>query len=772
KGYSINTSLIYIVAAIIGFAPRLVLGAEIYECLETYGNCTITAGSVTTLGDNADALHLIAFNGAVIANAGALSTSGTDSPGIYADGWISTAITASGPIATAGASGTGIYARSSTGPVAVIARTVSTSGDHSDGIAAVSLGGPVSVDSQSVIAGGSHSLGIIALGAGRTVVTSGSALASAAAIFAKSTSDTVSVQVFGSTTSTSMDAIDVIAAANATITVGNAAAVIGRANGITISSGVGSMLTMNGSLSAGTGYAVQANGAPNTINNSGTISGRVLLTSGNDTVNNVGFFVATGDSDFGSGNDAFNNGGTLHVLAGPYSGSVSFTGLERLDNTGLVNLRNGTGASALNIPGTFHGGSGSRLAVDAQLGGPGSMADRLTVGTATGSTAIIVTDVIPQTPGALNVRIPVVQSANPSPDAFTLASGPIDKGLLQYKLVVDAVAETYSLVSVAALAVYETPEIAQGAQDLWYKSADAWSDHLSERRDDYWAERAMEFTLDHALWGHVFGGKWTRGGSQNFTSFGQTQTANLTYDQNFVGFQGGYDMDMPLRDGVLIYGGTAGIGTSRLEFDATHDRTDYQAYNIGLYASFIDGPLFVNSLVKYDYYNLKSSSSLGQYNKDFDGDGVGALIESGYRLGGRKIYLEPVASIAWLRTNLDRFIVRGAQIDFGDSDSVKGTIGLRAGGAIYLSGAQTLTPYVDLHAVKEFKGKNTISFSTGGSGIAVGNLQPGVYGRVTAGVSAVSVGGVAGLSGFVQADGDFGSGIRGAGGRLGISFKW
>ena len=750
-----------------GFAPGIYAHSE-------NGPITLSAGNITTAGRYSDGVHAAAPNDTIsISHTGSIATRGRNSAGIYAAGANGVTISGSGPIMTRGGFAAGIYADSANGSLAISSGAIITKGAYSHGIIATAANGSVRIQTQSVAVSGAGSYGILATGAGQVAVSGGSTTVRAEpAIAATSTAGNVSVSVTGRTTSGSRDAIDVTAAKTGLVNISDGAVVKGAVNGINVVSGTGALITTNGVLFTGTGYAIQTRGAASIVDNAGTINGRIALAAHGDLVNNTGLFAATADSDFGAGNDVFNNTGVVRILGGDFPvGSVTFSGLEHFNNSGLVALDNGRAGDVLDIPGTFHGSGRSMLSVDAQLGGPGSIADRLIVGTATGSTKILVTDVIPNMPGALNVRIPVVEASNSSPNAFTLANGPIDKGLLQYNLITDPASKTYSLIAVAGTPVLEAPKIIQGSQDLWYKSADAWADHLTEMRDEYWASGDQPFALDHNLWGHLYGSDWSRGGSQSFGGFGQTQTVNLAYDQNFVGFQAGYDMSMPLGTGTLIYGLTAGIGTSRLEFDATRDHTDYQTYNIGAYASYLAGPFFVNGLVKYDYTDLTSKSALGNYSADFGGNGIGILVETGYRFNAGKLFVEPVASIAWVQTDLDSFSVQGATLDFADTNSVRGTVGFRVGGTVDLPNGQAVTPYVGLDAVKEFESRDRVNFKSGGSIEAIDTGHPGAYGRVSVGVSAESLGDVSGLSGFVQATGDFGS-TSGGGGMLGISYKW
>ncbi len=112
-----------------------------------------------------------------------------------------------------------------------------------------------------------------------------------------------------------------------------------------------------------------------------TINGRILLTANGDTVNNSGIFNANSSSDFGAGADVFNNSGTLRVLGqSATAGTVTLTGLETFNNSGLVDLRNGHVGDVLALPGTYTGTGAAQLGLDVNLGTSTFTGDQLRVG--------------------------------------------------------------------------------------------------------------------------------------------------------------------------------------------------------------------------------------------------------------------------------------------------------------------------------------------------------------------------------------------------------
>ena len=693
----------------------------------SYGSAPISiasTGNLTTQGGLADGIYAETSAGVSITNSGAISTQGATSRGIYASGGTGVTITGAGSISTAGATSPAIVAASYGGAVSVQAGPITTIGASSDG-----------VDANAIDAVNISTAGVHTLGAGSNGVA------------ATSTSDTVAVIVGGAILSNGGDAVDVTAAKGSTVTI-----------------------AAHGSLQSLTGYAVQSFSGPVAIDNAGLIAGRIRLIGSGNTFNNTGMLVATGDSDFGAGGDVFNNSGSVQVgaVGGPAE-AVTFAGLQTFNNTGLVDLRNGHAGDVLNLAGAFNGESGSRVGLDVQLGAAGSTADKLVVGSISGNTSLSIQDVSAG-PGALNKGIVVVQAPVGSPaGAATLASGPISKGFVQYSLAYDSAKGAYSLVGLPGAPAYQTATFVEGAENNWHESEAAWSSHLTGLRDAAFAGDASALAPGGRGWAEVFGSDLQRRDAQNFTTFGQAQRFDLSYDQSDVGVQAGFDVLQPALGGVFAYGLTGGYSSASLRFKAMAGSVDYDVGDIGLYAAYVTGPAFVNVLFKYDIDQLSASNPVAGYRAEPNSDAYGGAVEVGYRLGTPRLWLEPVTSLQYVSANLDSFAAQGASFDFDDADSLLGKIGFRVGGAFHLANGVVLSPYAGGHYVKEFDGGDQVAFVSGGYTVNFTNRRPGGYGQAEGGVNVFTPGP---LSGFVEADGDFGGGESGGGGRAGIRIRW
>ena len=188
------------------------------------------------------------------------------------------------------------------------------------------------------------------------------------------------------------------------------------------------MLVNSGGISAGSLFAIDADGAATAIFNEkgGVITGFVDLTDNADYFTNEAgaSFEARLTSDFRTGGDLFENHGRVHTAAN--AGAAEFTafiGLETFENSGTISLVDGQVGDVFQISNTvggtdldFNANGGSKLAVDAFLGAPGSTADVFVIdGDVTGRTGLRSTTPIPG-------RAPIIRKASSSSTCRTATS--------------------------------------------------------------------------------------------------------------------------------------------------------------------------------------------------------------------------------------------------------------------------------------------------------------------------------------------------------------
>ena len=207
--------------------------------------------------------------------------------------------------------------------------------------------------------------------------------------------------------------------------------------------------------------------------------------SARSTINLIGIntFLMAG----GAGDDQVNNTGVMNV-----AGAATFLGLENFNNAaGTLSMRNGGIIDVTTTTGNFNGGAGSTLEIDAELNGPGFNADLLLVGgDTTGTTGVVVNDLLAGSPGTYNPEGVIfgLVDGNTAPGHFFSANGPIDKGLFSYDVFLNPSHpdvggdDAWVLASTPDQTFFELPSIITAAQDMWHTAAGVWLDRTADLR--------------------------------------------------------------------------------------------------------------------------------------------------------------------------------------------------------------------------------------------------------------------------------------------------
>jgi len=780
-----------------------------------YGDAYVSAGSVTTHGDDAFGIYAISRAGDAIVNAYTVHTYGDGATGIYAaafnyydssagaeqnlHGDVDVTV---GSVTTEGDFANGVEAYAEGGNIDIDAGTVVTFGDFSDGIVAYAAyygpdpvlltyySGDVTVTADNVTTFGDFSDGINAYAGGGDVnIYAGNVLTyglGSDAIYAGTggldvnNTDNVYVNTTGDVFSYYGTGIRVNSAGYSTIQVDSTSNVYGYVWGIDSASVDGTYIYNDGTISGYLGAAINVDGGAASIYNDGFIYGYVNLTDNNDYLYNSGTWEAYGTSQFGLGADEVANEGVVGFSR--YQGAAStttFAGLENFNNFGVVTGVDGQAGDVLNISGNFFGGNNpltpgtetSELDLDVQLGGPGSIADRLVIGSASGATEIVPNDVLGASPGALNFGgILVVDSANPAEvgTEFTMAN--VDKGFIEYSLIFDAANDNWLIVGLPDQEVFELLGAMSSSQDFWKRSGDAVTARWQEIRDASSTGGAsagpggMGRSDGWELWMQAHGGDESFDNAESFAFNGFTFATDLTADSDWRGFQFGFDN----LQGNMLWGLTMGFNQQETKFDFDANSFDTEGWNVGGYFGWASNGFFLNGLVKGDFFSQDANFHTMPSIFSFDGVTWGAQGELGYRWEGDSWFFEPIAAISWNTTSLDSVTTAGATIDFDDSTSFRGKAGARIGGT-WGSGDVVWTPYIGAYYVDEWEGDNALTFTTGPTSITFNDQGRGAYGLADFGVTFQTF---YGLEGFVKGEWNFGGDADGGAARLGARWRW
>jgi outer membrane autotransporter protein len=510
-----------------------------------------------------------------------------------------------------------------------------------------------------------------------------------------------------------------------------------------------------------------------------------------------GVFEARLTSTMGGG-DFFNEEGAIvHTAADPtVAEATSFTELTSFQNKGLISLQDDAPGDSFTItsapysysPLSFVGSGKSTLAVDAFLGGPGSTSDILIVnGDVSGKTKVQVNDTNPG-PGVFNKQgIPVVyvNGATPNGNEFFLPN-PIDTGFFDYDLFFRPTGSgVFELKSFLGQGAFVLPQLITAAQDQWHSGSSTWFDRTADLRVLLNGGAAPAETQDEksvapqaagitpAVWARGSGGFLNRDDTEGVTAYGRNYQYNLNRDLQTIDFQSGIDLGKRglLSDNdILVFGALGGFIHSDLNYDAINREFTFNGGQVGGYATYLRGGLFVDTLVNVHLMDL-DTRTLG-FPNSLNATTVGVRTDSGYRFGGFRggAFIEPLATISVDWANIDGFSQGGNKVSFNDDANVQGRLGLRVGTTTQLGYGITAEPFVIGSLWGNLSNDNQATLvSTGTTFILEDHLQD-VWGEVSGGVNFFNP--TASTSVFAKVDVTFGEDIDGIGGKAGMRVSW
>ncbi len=645
----------------------------------------------------------------------------------------------------------------STGGDVVVQGSSGTVTGASDGIFVRSGGGDIAIATIDLVEGLAGSALNLASDGGDIDVTGVDAIVGAAGsgILAVAASGNIDIADNGDITGT-VAGITASTTGGGDIDITVSGMTMGDAFGVDVSTeGEAVRLTNSGTLSGGT-FAVIASGAQTgaiTLRNDGTVAQAISFGAANDSFDNRDVFSASGVSDFGDGVDELVNSGSISVF-----GAAEFQRLEQFNHGGMITLVDGVAGGSLTTSGDFVGNGGT-LALDVDFAS--NSADVLTIGgAATGSTQIVVNPLDLSATFAGDLVL-VNAGAGTEAGAFVIATdGAAASPFLAFELAFDAANNDFLFGIALEPKAFEATKLGEGAQALWYRSADAWSDHRSNARSD---------TKDnHApAWAVMYGAESQRDESFADPTGLATGGVVLDYTQDFYGIQAG--LETWVSDGLML-GLTGGYLNSSLNLEESGAGATFDVLNIGASISFASDGFFGEALIKYDDISGDVSDPLvGGFNGALDGSAFGGRVEFGYRTPGEGFYAEPKVSLEYQRTDLDSLVIAGQRFDFEEFDGLRAGAGVRLGTSSDFGANSRLGLYLDASILHEFEGDGLTRFSSALDDIAFTNDGLDTYGRVEAGVTLEGEGP---LSGFFKAETDVGSEFSSFGGSVGVRIRF
>ncbi|MEZ5828410.1 MAG: autotransporter domain-containing protein [Hyphomicrobiales bacterium] len=543
---------------------------------------------------------------------------------------------------------------------------------------------------------------------------------------------------------------------------------------------------------------------PVDIFNSGTITGFVRLDA-DDTFTNQpgGVFEARRTSDFDYG-----------VLAATTSSSTRraprcirrrsatkrertrFVNLETFKSQGLIStVDDGTGDRFIlaNTPGgtdlNFIASGNSTVALDASLGGAGSPTDTFTIqGNVSGTSWVLINNTNPG-PGVFNpTGIPVifVTGNTPNSNAFKLQQ-PIDTGFFDYDLYfVPTGSGFWELRSFPGGGAHLLPQLVTAAQDIWHQGSSTWFDRTADLRvllnggpappaygpNGYDAASNGSFTP--AVWVRGAGAWLDRDDSASTTAYGRNYRFNLDRDLQTMDFQMGIDLgkrDLLSQGDILVFGLLGGFVQASLDYDKLIREFDFSGGQVGAYATYLKGGLFVDTLLNAHLTQMDANGTLG-FPSEVDANTVGLRTDTGYRFGSFTggPFFEPLATIEVLWADIDGFSLGGNTVSFDDDPNVRGRLGVRAGTRMAAWDGTFMEPFVIGSIWGNFTDDNQATLISTGRTFRFQDDLDDVWGEVSAGVNFFNLS--ATTSVFAKVDVTFADDVSGVGGKAGMRVSW
>jgi autotransporter family porin len=383
-----------------------------------------------------------------------------------------------------------------------------------------------------------------------------------------------------------------------------------------------------------------------------------------------------------------------------------------------------------------------------------------------------------------------VNGATPKGDEFFLGN-PIDTGFFNYDYDLffrPTGSGVFELRSFLGQGAFVVPQLITASQDIWHEGSDTWFDRTADLRvllngaapaaydpNTRYAEGARSGSnITPAVWVRGSGNWLDREDSQSVTAFGRSYRYNLNRDLETIDFQSGIDLGkrgLLSENDILIFGALGGFVHADLDYDAITRAFDYQGGQVGGYATYLRGGLFVDTLVNVHLMEIDTGRSLG-FPSSLDATTVGVRTDSGYRFGSFNggAFIEPLATIAVDWADIDGFSLGGNKVSFDDDANVRGRLGLRVGTSMQLWTGTTMEPFVIGSLWGNLSDDNQATLvSTGTTFILKDDLQD-VWGEVSAGVNFFNPS--ANTSVFAKLDVTFGDDIDGVGGKAGMRVSW
>lgn len=530
------------------------------------------------------------------------------------------------------------------------------------------------------------------------------------------------------------------------VTVAQDATVFGGTTALDSATGGGARFDILGTVDSGIGPVIRVQGsqiavgaADIHIGQTGKVHGYMQLTGADDVVSNAGLWRADSSSQFGTGNDLVSNAGLL-ALDGTAT-TMSFSGLERLENAGRIELVNGRTGDLFRTDGALHGASGS-IGVDLDL--VTGKSDTIHAGSFSGVSVLDLGLVGRGSAlGLSDVRIAISDSAQ-NGDELVLSDGSRNKGFVGFKLRWDG-ADSWVLDSDLTDQAYLAGAVPAGVRDLWRQDVQSVSSHLTATHD-------QEDTS----------GPWLQYVSGDFDGTSKLSHSLGSRELEWNGSHEGIQAGLELAFGSWRTGITGGIAEASMDLGGAEE-TRLDTMNIGLYAQYLDDGWFATGIVQGERVDVESQWNSIGLNAKGDGSTVGVSLEGGYRFDVDRFYIEPNVRVSWIDLRLPEQAGTSSSVRWAGSALATSELGLRFGARQAWRG---LSPYASMSYAQESGSPDETIYDLGFETVRVTDDGDRAFGRFAAGMAWT----VGRFDLYGEVEGRMGD-MEGVGGRLGMKLR-
>lgn len=519
----------------------------------------------------------------------------------------------------------------------------------------------------------------------------------------------------------------------------------------------------------------------------------IKLGAGDDVFELDGAWTLTGSSSvaFGEGDDTFSSTATLTIaspLNMPYSTILSLGGLETFENDAAIVMNAYDPNSIfppiigdlLDAPGAdFVAGPNSRLLIDADL--TAGVADGMSLvgGSTSGETAVSVligaedigvyddegVVVVDVTGGTTHAGDFYLDPSSPGYVADGLFGGGVRVGAYSYSLMYDADSRTHRLVGVPGKSLLRMGMLPAVAQDIW-RAGDA---AVAARQADL---RTAAAGTVGGLWAQVSGDRIERDQATAVTVLGQTDTADVSYQQQTAALTLGGDILGEGAGGRYSLGFMVGPTSTAVEFEGSASEVELEGVTAAVYGGFTSGDFFVDLSLTGSGAKVNDDKSFSEAVKT-EVTSIGVRAEAGYRLGlGEGLHVEPLVAIVHVATSFEDLRLPGAPRDailYDDAASTRLGVGARLGLETGFAGLDMRASLTGRYW-KEMEAENGLVVRNAGADPRFVDDFGGDFAEVNAVIDLSSPEGA--VSGFANLGGRFGEDYRAANAAVGLRYNW